>query len=147
MLRELQERLRAHSHQKFLGRCVDSRDGQLYERVVAVVDAIIERAKADGFLDRWYTGHGPHDSAEWDFKPHGSAQRTIHDSGRRDHALYTENCLLSEGPWLYATNGEDADFAVRFMPGRGFDTAESFLEHVATEAGVTVPEGSGEPIA
>lgn len=134
MLQELRERYQERSRRKFLDRCVDSGDQELRARVVAVVDEILGQAKTDGFMERWFTGHGEHDSTQWDFKPYGSAQRTVHDCGRRDHALYTEHRIFDAGPWIYTSDGDDVEFAVRFMPGGGFDTAEAFLEHVAANA-------------
>jgi hypothetical protein len=137
MLETLRERLAERSRQKFLDRCHDSNDPVLRERLIAVVDAIIERAVEDGWFDLWKEEEMEHITVELPFRPVGSAQRTVHVEGCRAHAIYTEHRRNPDaGPWLYTSTADDADFGVRFMPGGGFTTAEGFLEHVAIEAGV-----------
>lgn len=113
-----------YSRKAFLAACQDFDNPALRQRLVNAVDHGIAAANVDQ-LDIDTDDAVVHHSAWWSWKRKGdtSAQRTVHSHGRTDHAIYVEGRNPDAGPWLVTL-----DAGVRFMPGRGFDTPQGFLD-------------------
>jgi hypothetical protein len=113
---------------EFLAACQDFDDPALRRRLVDAVEQAIDNATHDQLdTDRDEDGI-EHASVWWRWNGrHLSAQRTIHPD-RRDHAIYVDGLHFwsdpSAGPWM-ATLDETQ---IRFRPGCGFNTPETFLD-------------------
>lgn len=112
----------------YLDRCQDADDPALHQRLGAAVDtaiAMVEPVRLDTETD-----DGVEHTCVWGTwgRRTVSAQRTTHRAGRVDHAIYVDggHCWSDpdSGPWLVTLDGD----GVRFMPGKGFDTPEAFLD-------------------
>jgi len=128
MRKWLQER----AWQKIQKNCQDSDDPKLRNRLIDLVDDIVEAAVAGQTADIEHDSETTHITVELPLEPGGSAQRTIHSDGLRQYAIYTERRRLSPviGPSLYISTLPGHPGAVHFMPGSGFATAGDFLGHV-----------------
>jgi hypothetical protein len=109
-------------------------DPALRQRVIDTVDEAIATATPEQTQDETLGGVR-HVSVWWSWKSEGdtSAQKSIYRDGC-DYAVVVEGDDPDDGPWVLATSRSDGGVAVvRWMPGLGFDTAETFLDRF-TEA-------------